>query len=40
MDSTDFTPEEYDDRLARVRAAMQAAGLDALIVSDPSNMAS
>jgi ectoine hydrolase len=39
---TDASPPlaraEYDDRLARTRAAMAAAGLDALIVSDPSNM--
>ena len=34
-----FTREEYDARLARTRAAMERAGLDALIVSDPSNMA-
>ena len=39
MDSTDFSATEYADRLARVRAAMARAGLDALIVSDPSNMA-
>lgn len=33
-----FTPEEYDARLARTRAAMEAKGVDCLIVSDPSNM--
>ena len=33
-----FTQAEYDMRLARVRAAMDAAGLDALFVTDPSNM--
>ncbi|MCB1388994.1 MAG: M24 family metallopeptidase [Rhodobacteraceae bacterium] len=39
MDETDFTRAEYDARLARVRVAMEAAGLEALIVTDPSNMA-
>lgn len=39
MDAADFTQSEYDARLTRVRAAMARAGLDALIVSDPSNMA-
>jgi ectoine hydrolase len=34
-----FSREEYDARQARTRAAMERAGLDALIVSDPSNMA-
>ncbi len=34
-----FTQDEYDARLARTRAEMEARGLDALIVSDPSNMA-
>ena len=34
-----FSAEEYGGRLARTRAAMEAQGLDALIVSDPSNMA-
>ncbi|MBC58665.1 MAG: ectoine hydrolase DoeA [Confluentimicrobium sp.] len=34
-----FTPDEYAARLAATRAAMEARGLDALIVSDPSNMA-
>ncbi|TPE46892.1 ectoine hydrolase DoeA [Amaricoccus solimangrovi] len=33
-----FTPAEYADRLARTRAAMEASGIDCLIVSDPSNM--
>lgn len=33
-----FTRSEYDDRVARTRTAMQAAGIDVLIVSDPSNM--
>jgi ectoine hydrolase len=34
-----FTREEYAARLAKTRTAMQAAGVDVIIVSDPSNMA-
>lgn len=34
-----FTREEYAARLAKTRAAMERAGIDLLIVSDPSNMA-
>ncbi|HEX7388496.1 MAG TPA: ectoine hydrolase DoeA [Acidiphilium sp.] len=34
-----FSPEEYQSRLAKTRAAMAARGIDALVVSDPSNMA-
>ena len=34
-----FSRAEYDARLARVRADMDARGLDALFVTDPSNMA-
>ncbi|MEM6620886.1 MAG: M24 family metallopeptidase [Pseudomonadota bacterium] len=34
-----FSLAEYADRLAKVRARMTAAGLDALVVTDPSNMA-
>lgn len=34
-----FAREEYADRLARVRATMAEAGLDALVTVDPSNMA-
>jgi ectoine hydrolase len=34
-----FSAAEYDRRLALVRAAMEKAGLDALFVEDPSNMA-
>ena len=34
-----FSREEYADRLARTRAAMEAKGIELLIVSDPSNMA-
>jgi ectoine hydrolase len=34
-----FSRDEYTARLARTRAAMQARGIDTLIVTDPSNMA-
>jgi ectoine hydrolase len=34
-----FTRDEYADRLLRTRAAMSAAGIDVLVVPDPSNMA-
>ena len=34
-----FARGEYADRLTRTRAAMAAAGLDALVTVDPSNMA-
>jgi ectoine hydrolase len=34
-----FTRAEYADRLAKTRAAMERAGIELLIVSDPSNMA-
>ncbi len=34
----DFAPEEYADRQARTRAAMEAAGCDVLIVIDPKNL--
>lgn len=33
-----FTTEEYLVRIARTRTAMASAGLDAIFVSDPSNM--
>lgn len=33
-----FDAAEYAARLARTRAAMEAAGIDLLVVSDPSNM--
>ncbi|MFN4100021.1 MAG: M24 family metallopeptidase [Pararhodobacter sp.] len=39
MDDTDFSRAEYDIRLTRIRAAMEAVGLDTLIITDPSNMA-
>ncbi|MBD0415130.1 ectoine hydrolase DoeA [Oryzicola mucosus] len=34
-----FTREEYAERLAKTRRAMEAKGVDLLICSDPSNMA-
>jgi ectoine hydrolase len=34
-----FTKDEYARRLAKVRKAMAAAGIDVLFVEDPSNMA-
>jgi ectoine hydrolase len=34
-----FTREEYADRLARARRAMEAAGIEVLLVTDPANMA-
>ncbi len=37
--SLPFSRNEYDRRLAKVRAAMAARDLDALFVEDPSNMA-
>ncbi len=33
-----FTAKEYDERLARVRTAMAARGLDGLLVSSPDNI--
>ena len=34
-----FSREEFADRLARTRVAMDSAGIDVLFVTDPSNMA-
>jgi len=34
-----FSNDEYDRRIAKTRAAMDEAGLDAIFVTDPSNMA-
>ncbi|MFY0691205.1 MAG: ectoine hydrolase DoeA [Paracoccaceae bacterium] len=34
-----FTQDEFDQRIAKTRAAMSTAGLDTLFVTDPSNMA-
>jgi len=39
VDTFRFSDEEYETRLNRVRAAMEKAGIDTLITSDPSNMA-
>lgn len=39
VDTFRFTDAEYETRLTRVRAAMEARGIDTLITSDPSNMA-
>lgn len=39
MPKLPFEISEYEMRLSKVRAAMEAAGLDVLIVTDPSNMA-
>jgi ectoine hydrolase len=39
IDTFRFTDSEYETRLSRVRAAMEAKGIDTLITSDPSNMA-
>jgi ectoine hydrolase len=39
MPDLPFRPAEYADRLTRTRAAMEARGLEALFVTDPSNMA-
>lgn len=34
----DFTPEEYRQRIERIRSVMADKGLDLLVISDPSNM--
>ncbi len=34
-----FSPDEYAQRLTKTRRAMEEAGVDVIIVSDPSNMA-
>ena len=39
IDTFRFTDAEYENRLARTREAMEKAGIDVLITSDPSNMA-
>lgn len=33
-----FPRSEYEDRLARVRRALEAKGLDAMVIGDPSNI--
>jgi ectoine hydrolase len=39
MPDLPFDPSEYTARLAKTRAEMRARGLDAIFVTDPSNMA-
>ncbi len=39
MTTLPFGPAEYDRRISKVRLAMTAQGLDALFVTDPSNLA-
>lgn len=39
MDTADFSATEYAGRLSCIRSAMASAGLDTLIITDPSNMA-
>lgn len=34
-----FTPDEYETRLTKVRSAMEVAGCDVLVVTDPASMA-
>ncbi|AGI66766.1 putative ectoine utilization protein EutD [Octadecabacter antarcticus 307] len=36
--TANFTLQEYQSRITKTRAAMQVAGLDAIFVTDPSNM--
>ncbi len=39
MPASDFSAQEYADRLSKTRAAMSARGIETLLVTDPSNMA-
>ncbi|NBR91176.1 MAG: ectoine hydrolase DoeA, partial [Rhodobacteraceae bacterium] len=39
MPELPFSPAEYAERLKKTRAEMAARGLDAIFVTDPSNMA-
>ncbi|BCH20348.1 ectoine hydrolase DoeA [Mesorhizobium sp. L-8-3] len=39
MPDLKFSRQEYADRLAKTRRAVEARGIDLLVVSDPSNMA-
>ena len=34
-----FSKSEYDRRIAKTRAAMEAEGIDVLFATDPSNQA-
>ena len=38
MPQPNFTNDEFAERLSKVRKAMESAGIELLIVSDPSNM--
>ncbi len=38
MSKHDFAPEEFAERLRRVRAAMEAEGLDLLLVTEPTSV--
>jgi ectoine hydrolase len=38
LETTDFTPQDFAARLARIRKAMERAEIDTLIMTDPSNM--
>lgn len=38
VNERNFTTAEYQSRIAKTRVAMSAAGLEAILVSDPSNM--
>ncbi|SDW67070.1 ectoine hydrolase [Ruegeria halocynthiae] len=39
MPASDFSAQEYADRIGRTRVAMEQRGLDVLLITDPSNMA-
>lgn len=39
MPASDFSAQEYADRLSKTRAAMAQRGIETLLVTDPSNMA-
>jgi ectoine hydrolase len=39
MSASDFSAQEYADRLSKTRAAMNARGIETLLITDPSNMA-
>ncbi len=39
MPASDFSAQEYAERLSKTRAAMSARGIETLLVTDPSNMA-
>ncbi len=39
MPASDFSTQEYADRLAKTCAAMAQRGIDTLLITDPSNMA-